>query len=183
MNYEFKVLDKHIAAVHDWLRKEIGVIRTGRASPVLVERLTVDYHGEKLSLQQLAAIHVEDARTLRIQPWDPASVGAVEQALSASEIGAQPIVDKETIRVVLPELTEERRNRLTKLVNEKLEEARRTLRSRRDEVWYDIQERARNGELTEDDKYLLKEKLEGRIKHASAELEEAARRKEAELRL
>jgi len=182
MNEDFKTLQKHITETREWLRKELSVIRTGRASPALVEHVTADYHGEKLPIRQLAAIQVEDARTLRIQPWDPSSVGALEQALRSSDIGAQPIVDKETIRVVLPELTAERRAQLTKLVHEKLEDTRRTLRGHRNDVWHDIQERSRRSEITEDDKYLLKDQLEEHMKAANAALEEIVKRKETELR-
>lgn len=182
MSYNFVLLEKQTKSTAEWLQKNLASVRTGRANPALLDGCVVVYAGAKLPLKQLAAIQVEDARTLRIQPWDPGSVGAIEQAIHSSELGIQPIVDKETIRIILPELTQERRDQLLKLVRDKLEEARKTLRGCRDDVWHDIQEKFKKSELTEDDKYASKDRLEKIMSKANADLEDIAKKKETELK-
>lgn len=181
MAYDFTLLEKQAKGAAEWLQKNLASVRTGRANPALLDGCIVQYAGAKLLLKQLAAIQVEDARTLRVQPWDPGSIGAIEQAIRSSELGVQPIVDKETIRIILPELTQERRGQLHKLVRDKLEDARKTLRGHRDNVWHDIQEKVRKSELTEDDKYMLKDTLEKLIEGAHAALERIAKKKDEEL--
>lgn len=181
MAYDFTLLEKQDKSTAEWLQKSLASVRTGRANPALLDGCVIQYAGAKLLLKQLAAIQVEDARTLRVQPWDPGSVGAIEQAIRSSELGIQPIVDKETIRIILPELTQERRNQLHKFVHDKLEEARKTLRGHRDDVWHDIQEKVKKSELTEDDKYMLKNRLEELVKNAHTALERIAKKKDEEL--
>lgn len=182
MNYDFKSMERHIEEVRERLHQELLGLRTGRATPVLIENVVVEYHDTKVLLKQLAAIQIEDARTLRVQPWDPASVLPIEKALRGSEIGAQPVVDKETIRIILPELTQERREQLTKLVHKKLEDAHVALRRQRDTAWHDIQGKERAKELTEDDKYRLKDQLERMVNEGNKSLEAIAEKKEKELK-
>lgn len=182
MNYDFKPTERRVQEVVERLRRELVGLRTGRATPVLIENVLVEYHGTKVVLKQLAAIQIEDARTLRVQPWDPASVLPIEKALQSSDIGVQPVVDKETIRIILPELTQERREQLTKLVHEKLEDMRVALRQQRDITWHDIQGKERAKELTADDKYYLKDQLERIAGEGNKLLESIVAKKEAELK-
>ncbi|NOY35746.1 MAG: ribosome recycling factor [bacterium] len=180
--YDFSKIKNRGEEIKEWLKKEYSVLRTGMATPALVENLPVDSYGVKTPLKHIAAISVEDARTIRISPWDASSLKDIEKAIAVSNLGVQPIADKETIRVALPELTEERRKSLVKILNEKLEEAKISLRQERDEIWKDIQEKERAGEITEDDKYRFKDDLQEIVDGIVKDLEAAAKRKEEEIK-
>ena len=120
--------------VIDRLKDELATVRTGRANPALVTEVMVDSYGTMLPLKQVAQVATPDASTLLITPWDRSLLAAVEQALVAAELGMPPSNDGAAIRLSIPPMTEERRRELTKVVNEKLEEARVTLRQRRHEA-------------------------------------------------
>lgn len=181
MKYNFGGLERKGKETTVWLQGELSSLRTGRATPALLDPITVDSYGSRLPLKHVAAISVEDARTLRIAPWDESVLKSIESAIAASSLGVQPIVDKNTVRITLPELTEERRKLLSRLVSEKLEEAKVAIRKERDEVWKDIQERERAGEMPEDDKFRFKEEMEKAVLAITTELETAAEKKRAEL--
>jgi len=180
--YDFSRIKNRGEEIKEWLKKEYSALRTGRATPALVENLPVDSYGVRTPLRHLAAISVEDARTIRISPWDTSSLKDIEKAIAVSNLGVQPVADKETIRVVLPELTEERRKSLVKILNEKLEEAKISLRQERDEVWKDIQEKERAGEITKDDKYRFKDDLQDIVDGITKDLETTANRKGEEIK-
>lgn len=163
------------------MKKETSSLRTGRATPALVENIMVDSYGTRTPLKHIASIAAEDARTIRITPWDAGVLKNIEHSISISNLGIQPIADKQSIRISLPELTEERRKSLIKLLNEKLEEARVSLKLKREEEWKDIQEKERSGEISEDDKFRYKEELQKIIDKVSTDLEEIAKNKEKEI--
>ena len=140
MPYSFVKFDSLFQKTRDHLSENLGALRTGRANPALVKDIVIEYYGSKMKLEGLASIGTADARTLIIQPWDKGSLEAVEKGIRASNLGLQPVVDRDIIRVVLPELTGERRQAMQKLVGEKLEEARIALRRIRDDAWKEIQE-------------------------------------------
>ncbi len=124
-------MEKSIDALH----KELGGIRTGRATPSLVDRITVDYYGTATPLQSIAGITAPEARLLLIQPYDRNSIGAIEKALQKSELGLNPSNDGQVIRIAIPQLTEERRREFAKIVKQRAEDARIAVRNiRRDEV-------------------------------------------------
>lgn len=179
--YNFSQLKENGAKVQEWFKKEIVSLRTGRATPALVEGLVVEAYSSRSPLQHVAAINVEDARTLRITPWDTTVLKSIEQAIIASNLGVQPIADGQSIRISLPALTEDRRKLLSKTVAEKLEEARVSIRKERDEIWKDIQAKEKDGEITEDDKFSLKEEMQKNIDTLIAELEVIAKKKEEEI--
>lgn len=181
MLYDFSNIKNDSEEIKEWLKKETSSLRTGRATPALVENIMVDSYGTRTPLKHVASIAVEDARTIRITPWDTGVLKNIEQSISASNLGIQPIADKQSIRVALPELTEERRKSLIKLLGEKLEEARVSLKLKREEEWKDIQEKERAGEISEDDKFRHKEELQKIIDKVSAGLEEIAKNKEREI--
>ena len=165
-----------------WFKDEIALLRTGRASPVLVENIKVDYYGAKNQLKTIAAISAEDARTLRVRPWDAESLPQIEYAVRNSELGLQAIVDRDAVRIIFPELTEERRTALLKILSEKLEDARISLRREREEVWRDIQDKEREGEMSEDDKYRYKDELQKIVDESGKTLEVMALKKETEIK-
>lgn len=179
--YNFSQLKENGEKIKEWFKKEASGLRTGRATPSLVENLTVEAYGARSPLQHVAAISVEDARTIRITPWDTSVLKNIEQAITASSLGVQPIADGQSIRISLPALTEDRRKMLIKTLSEKLEEARISVRKERDEVWKDIQNKEKDGELTEDDKFSLKEEMQKVIDTIIADLEKIHQKKEEEI--
>jgi ribosome recycling factor len=125
-------------------------------------------------LKHLSTINVEDAKSLRITPWDASLIKNIEHAIIGSNVGVQVVSDKQSVRVTLPELTEERRKAIVKIVHEKLKESKISLKLERDETWKDIQEKEHKGEISEDDKYRLKDELQKITDEFSKELEEIA---------
>ena len=181
MNYDFSKIKSEGERVKDRFKQEVASLRTGRATPAMVEDLMVDSYGTKTPLKHLAAISAEDARTLRISPWDTSTMKNIENAISVSSLGVQPIADKQTIRISLPGLTEDRRKLLVKTLSAKLEDGRISMRQERDKVWKDIQEKERAGEIPEDFKFRFKDELQKIVDKISADLEEMSKRKEQEI--
>jgi ribosome recycling factor len=147
-----------------------------------VASINVDYYGTKTPINGLASINNSDARTLVIAPWDKGSAGAIEKALTEAELGVMPSVDGEVIRIVFPSMTEEARDQTVKQLHKKTEEARVRLRQARDEVLKEIKEEKERGELTEDDFYEGKKKLDDMIEGANKSLGEMAEKKEGEIK-
>ncbi|OGG57744.1 ribosome recycling factor [Candidatus Kaiserbacteria bacterium RIFCSPHIGHO2_01_FULL_55_17] len=180
-NYDFKQLEGKVSAAKDWLAKEYRGLRTGRAAPAILDGVAVPAYGSMVPLKQVANVGVEDARTLRVQPFDAALLKDIERAISAASLGVGTSSDGATVRVSFPELSGERREQLIKLAKGKLEEARTTVRLARDETKKDIETKERNGELTKDDKFRLGEELQKRVDKANEELQKAFESKEKEM--
>lgn len=181
MAYDFLNFEQEIKKAVEWFVHEIVSLRTGRANPALVEDIEIESYGSKMPLKHVAAISVEDARTLSIKPWDKSNIQPIESAVRSSNLGIQPIVDKDIIRIILPELTEERRISLKKMLKEKLEQAKVSARRARDDSWNDIQAKEREGAISEDDKFRLKDALQNKIDEAYKKLEEISAKKEVEI--
>jgi ribosome recycling factor len=135
----------------DALKRDLGSIRTGRASPSLVERLPVEYYGSSTPLNQLAGISVPEPRLLVIQPWDRGSMTAIEKAIMKSELGLNPSNDGQVIRIAIPALTEERRKQLVKLVHGHVEEGKVALRNIRRDAMTHVKELMNEKMIGEDD--------------------------------
>ncbi len=172
-----KEFDKTI----NFFEEDIATIRTGRANPSLVEKIVVDSYGSKMPLNQLASISTMGPRTLAIQPWDQSIVSEIEKALSQSDLGGSPVVDGNIIRVTLPSLTEEYRKKLLKLLGDKAEAAKISLRKSREEAWRKIQDNFKKGEIREDDKFKGRDGLQELIDDYSQKVEETYKRKEEEI--
>ena len=181
MAYDFSTLTKNLAEAREWLSKEYQGIRTGRAAPALLDSVMVPVYGSAMPIAQVASVSIEDARTLRISPWDSSTIKAIEKAIIDAGTGLSPTVDEKGLRVSFPELTSERRTQLVKLTREKLEDARVTVRKAREDAWNAIQKRERDGEMGEDDKFRAKETMQKAIDAANVELEALAAKKETEL--
>jgi len=181
MPYDFKTLDAKLAGAKEWLQREYRGLRTGRASPAILDSVSVSAYGSMMPLKQLATIGVEDARTLRVQPFDAGTLKDIERAITAEDLGVGTASDGTIVRVMFPELSTERRAQLVKLAKGKLEEARTTARLAREEAWKDIQDKERDGKLSEDDKFRLKDELQKNIDKANEELEKAFEAKEKEM--
>ena len=180
-NYDFKIFETKAAAAQEWLAKEYRGLRTGRASPAILDSIMVSAYGSMMPLKQVASVGVEDARTLRVQPFDAALLKDIERAIAGADLGVGTTTDSSIVRVSFPELTSERRAQLVKVAKGKLEEARTTVRMAREEAWKDIQAREKEGTLTEDDKFQLKDELQKRIDKVNEELERTFESKEAEM--
>lgn len=134
----------------DALNKELAVIRTGRASPALVEHIKVDYHGALTPIMQLASISVPDPRMIIIQPWDRNIIHDIEKALLKSDLGLNPTNDGNVIRISIPTLTEERRKEMIKVLHKRLEEARINVRNIRRDSVEELREAEKNKEISRD---------------------------------
>jgi ribosome recycling factor len=181
MAYDFKPLEVKLAAAKDWLGREYRGIRTGRASPSILDGVTVSAYGSQMPLKQVGNVGIEDARTLRITPWDMGLIKDIERGVVAANLGVGTATDATGIRVTFPELTSERREQLVKVAKQKLEEARTTVRVARDEFWKEIQEKEKTNEITEDDKFILKDQLQEKIDAVNGELESSFEKKEEEM--
>jgi ribosome recycling factor len=162
-------------------RHEFGSVRTGRASPALLDRIMVDYYGATTPLRQLATISAPEARLLTIQPYDKASIKAIERAIQESDIGLTPSNDGAIIRLVLPELTEERRKQLVKVVRGIAEEGRIAIRNVRRDVMHDLRELKEEGETGSDDEHRAEIELQKVTGVRIAELDELLKAKEEEI--
>ncbi|MFC1629786.1 ribosome recycling factor [Patescibacteria group bacterium] len=160
---------------------ELAKIRTSRVSPSLIENIEVDCFGQKFPLKQLGAISCPESRQILIQPWDKSYIESIEKALSQSHISASPIVDKEAIRLSFPPLTKEYRNDLIRVISEKTEDTKKTVRRWRQEVWSEIQEKTRTGEVREDDKFRAKDELQDLIDEYNEKIETMGERKRKEI--
>lgn len=174
-------LQPEIDKVISFLEKEFSKIRTGRANPSLVEDVVVDCFGEKFPLKQLAAISAPEPKQIVIQPWDKSYIEGIVAALGNTGVGANPVVDRDSIRINLPALNEEYRRDLQRLISEKQEEARNTIRHWREKAWTEIQDRTKNGEIREDDKFRAKEDLQKIVDEAGKKIDEIGERKKAEV--
>ncbi len=145
------------------LQQELASVRTGRANPAMVETLTVDAYGTPTPLLQLASITTPEATQLLIQPWDPNTVKSIEKALQASALGIMPTVEGTVIRLHFPPLTEDRRKELVRVVHEKLEMAKVSVRGIREDVQKQVKLVERNGELSEDQAALETKALQSTV--------------------
>lgn len=165
----------------DNLKQEVMKIQIARISPSLIEDIKVDIEGNQMPLKSLGAISSSSARELTIQPWDKLYLEPITKAVERAELGLAPIIDKDIIRLAAPPLTEETKQNLIRLLNQKKEEVFQDIRHLRDRAWKEIQEGFRKGEIREDDKYKGKEKLEEVVGEFKDKIEELAERKRKEI--
>lgn len=179
-----QLLKKHkedFERVLDFLKGEVSQIRSGRATPALVEDVKVDAYGSKMRIKELANISIPDPKTILIQVWDKGIINSVEKAIQESHLGLNPVVDGQNIRLVVPPLIEERKKELLRLLHDKVEQARIKIRKIREEIWREVQDMEENGEIREDDKFKAKEDLQEMVDEFNEKIEEIKERKESEL--
>jgi ribosome recycling factor len=160
---------------------EFGSVRTGRASPQLLDRVTVDYYGAMTPLKQLATINVPEARMLTIQPFDKSSMKAIEKGIVDAQLGLAPSNDGNIVRLVIPELTEERRKELVKMVRAIAEEGRVAIRNVRRDIMHDLRELRNEGDVGADDEHRAEVELQKLTDDRIAELDGLLKGKEAEI--
>ena len=170
-------MDKSVEAI----RGEFGSVRTGRATPALLDRVIVDYYGAATPLKQLATISASEARLLTVQPYDKNSIKAIEKAILESDVGLTPNNDGALIRLQIPELTEERRKQLVKVVHGIAEEGRVAVRNIRRDVMHDLRELKTEGEVGSDDEHRAEGELQKLTDQKVSELDDLMRNKEAEI--
>ena len=174
-------IDARLRSIHEWLINEYNSIRTGQASPALLDGVKVESYGSLMPVAQVASVGSEDARTLRVSPWDASIIKSIETAIREADLGVSVVTDSSGLRVIFPELTGERRTQLLKLAKSKLEEARESVRSCRDDVMKEIDKSQKDGEISEDDKFSQKESVQKKIDDANRALEGLYTKKEAEI--
>ena len=170
-------MDKTVEAT----RGKFGSVRTGRASPALLDRINVDYYGTQTPLRQLATISASEARLLTVQPYDRTSIKAIERAILESDVGLTPNNDGQLIRLQIPELTEERRKQLVKVVRHLAEEGRVAIRNIRRDVMHDLRELRDAGEAGSDDEHRAEEALQKLTDEKVKELDALLKGKEDEI--
>ena len=181
MAYDFTALKGRLKEGEEHYKESLSTLRTGRATPALLDSVVAESYGSRTPIKHLASITIEDPRSLRVTPWDKSQIKPIESAIAAANLGVSTIPDGASLRVIFPELTSDRRKALMKLAKEKLEEARIAVRQSRDEAWNDIQEKEKEGGMSEDDKFRYKDELQKYIDSANAKLEEILDKKEHEI--
>ena len=177
MAYNFTNFKQASEATLEWLKKEYTGLRTGRSTPTILDVVSVEAYGSKMAINQMANITVEDARTLRITPWDKTVTQAIDSAIRESNLGLSVSVDDQGLRVAFPMLTEDRRTDLIKISKQKLEEARIRLRGERQKVLSDLDK----GDMPEDEQTRTKNELQKLVDEANRKLDELAAKKEKEI--
>ncbi|MFZ5932645.1 MAG: ribosome recycling factor [Patescibacteria group bacterium] len=170
-------------AVIDLVSSDIGAIRSGRASPALVTSLEVSVYGgrQKLTVQELATISAPDTQTLVIDPWDKSIIGEIRQGILSANVGMNPVVDGEIIRISFPPLTTEDREKYTKLLATKLENGRIMVRQIRGEAMHEIKKKFEAKEMSEDEKFSLEKRLQEITDEFTSKIDEIGARKKQEL--
>ena len=176
-----KSVKPNLDKVLEKIKQEISVLRTGQASPSLLENVVVDCYNSKMALIQLAAINVRDARLLIVQPWDKTIIKNIEKAIVGSIPGLSSAVDGDIIRVNLPSPSEETRKELVKSLHQKLEEGRILIRLARENAWKQIQDSAQAGKIREDDKFRGKEELQKLVDEYNNKIKEMGEKKEKDI--
>ena len=191
MQYNFLNFKTELKKVEEFLGKEYSQLNIGRASPMILDSVSVESYGSYVPLKNVASISIEDPKTLRIAPWDKSQVKMIEKAIIGSNLGLSVATDDLGIRVIFPQLTTETRKTLVKVLKEKLEEQRIVVRRLRETILSEIEEKepARNathgvaggGKMTEDEKFRAKEELQKIINETNDKLEATFEKKEREV--
>ncbi len=177
----YENIEDNINKVTDWLVLEMRSIHTGMATPAVLDHVNVESYGSWMSLPHVAAINIEDAKTLRVIPFDKSQIRDIEKAINEANLGLSVGSDSDGVRVSFPSLTTERRTQYVKLAKERLEEARVRVRAIRDEVKKEIEAGAKDGEYGEDDKKTMMQTMQTVIDKATTTLDNIFSKKENEV--
>lgn len=181
MAYDFSKLKENIKETEEWLARELSGVRTGRATPTLLDAVKPEAYGARTPLRELASVSVEDARTLRVIPWDGGLSKAIEKGIIDADLGVGVATDDQGLRISFPELTSERRTQLTKIAGDKTEQAKVTLRSHRTDALKALEAAEKAGGMGEDEVARLKTEIQKFIDAGNASLAEILKRKETEI--
>lgn len=178
------IIDNHQSEYENIInhfKNELGALRTGRATPALVEGVLVEAYGVKTPLLQLATITAPDSRTIIVDPWDKNVIKEIEKAVSSANLGLNAVNEGRNLRIVIPSLTEETRKNLTKVLNQKAEDSRKALRSLRDKIKEEIQKAEKEKIIGEDEKFRLQKKLDEATTEYNDKIKELVEKKEKEI--
>lgn len=175
--YNFVTIKENFKKVEEWLSKEYSSVHTGRATPMILDNINIEVYGAYQPIKNVGSITVEDPKTIRIIPWDKGQIKAIEKAIYDADLGLSVAPDDAGIRVIFPMLTTETRTKLVKVLKEKMEDARITVRKEREEALSKI----KADDLPEDDARRAKEDLQKIVDDANAKLEEIFNKKEVEV--
>lgn len=181
MAYDFSPLKAKIKETEEWLARELSGVRTGRATPALLDAVRADAYGSRSPIRELAAISVEDARTIRIIPWDRELMKAIEKGIVEADLGVGVSTDDQGLRVSFPELTSERRTQLSKIAGDKTEQAKVTLRSHRTDALKTLDAAEKVGGMGKDEVVRLKAEVQKYIDAGNEALIAQLNKKEAEI--
>ena len=179
--FDFSTLDSAIKETEDWLVRELSSVRTGRATPAILDTVKPEAYGSRTPVNQLAAVTIEDARTLRIVPWDKSLAKNIERAIQDADLGVGLATDDQGLRVTFPELTAERRTMLLKVAGEKLEQARVTLRGHRGDTLKALDAAEKEGGMSKDELSRFKDEVQKKIDKGNEALEALGKKKETEI--
>ncbi|OGG76247.1 ribosome recycling factor [Candidatus Kaiserbacteria bacterium RIFCSPLOWO2_01_FULL_55_19] len=181
MAYDFSKLKANITETEEWLMRELSGVRTGRATPTLLDGIKPEAYGTRTPLRELGGISVEDARTLRIIPWDKTLLKTIEKAITDADLGVGISTDDQGIRISFPELTSERRVQLSKIAGDRAEQAKVTLRSHRTDALKALETAEKAGGIGEDEVKRLKGEIQKLINAGNEALVKVLHRKEEEI--
>jgi ribosome recycling factor len=181
MQYDFTKLKAKVKETEEWMRKEYTGIRTGMASPQLLDSVVVESYGQRMPINQVGLVSIADPKSLLVTPWDATQVKAIEKAITVANLGVSLKTDEKSVRVFFPELTSERREMLMKLAKEKLEQGKITLRNVREEVQKDIDTKEKAGGMSEDEKFRFKADMQKQIDAGNKALEDIFTKKQKEI--
>jgi ribosome recycling factor len=190
MQYNFSNFKTELKKIEEFLSKEYTQLNIGRASPMVLDGVSVESYGSFVPLKNVASVSIEDPKTLRVAPWDKSQIKSIEKAIVGSNLGLSVATDDQGIRVIFPQLTTETRQTLVKVLKEKLEESRITVRREREIVLSDIEAKAspvgsrpreKEGKMTEDEMFRGKEELQKIITETNGNLEAIFEKKEKEV--
>lgn len=176
-----KEFAQQTAGIINHLKIELQGIRTGRATPSLVENIIVEAYGTKSPLVQLASINAPDPKTIVIEPWDKSVIKSIESALSQSNLGISPTNEGKIIRLAMPLMTRENRQKFVRLADQKLEESKIAVRNVREEIIKDIKQKEKNKELSEDQSFGEQKKLQEKVDQINKQIEGIGKKKREEI--
>ena len=181
MNKYIQAKQTDFGKIIDFFKKDISVLRTGRANPSILDGIAVDAYGTKTALVGLASVSVPEARSMVITPWDKNIIKEIEKAIAAAALGINPVNEGDKIRLIVPQLTEENRKDLVKKLSEKMENSRVSLRQIRDEIKESIEEAFSAKEISEDDKFRFIKELDEETSRQNDGLKKIKDKKEEEI--
>jgi ribosome recycling factor len=181
MLYNFSGFITKSKSIENWLINEYQNIRTGRASTAFLDQVKVESYGEMVPLSNVASIGIEDAKCIRVSPWDSSLIKSIEKAVIVADLGVSTAVDERGLRIIFPDLTGERRTQLIKIAKEKLEDAKVALRQERNTINDDMNKQKKEGDMSEDEVLRSKKEFDKHIETASATLDTSYLKKEKEI--
>jgi ribosome recycling factor len=181
MAYDLNPFKKQLAGTEEWLKKEFQQVRTGLASPAILDSVRVEVFGAPLALKEVASVLIEGARTLRITPWDKSQSKEIEKAITLANLGVSVVVDDQGVRVNFPELTSDRRKDFAKLAKDKLEESKKQIRQHRDGVVKDLAAKEKAGGYGKDEIFRLTKEVQKIVDDTNKKFEDLYVKKEKEI--